>query len=108
MLIEKKCKSIINKQINQLQKEINSCWPYPNKDLKRTKIEFLQGLLKLEINDFTSFSQEVEKLIKTPRFTRVFAKTLADSSRTEDVVRQIETILRTRNRYLIPIPNLTP
>ncbi len=37
----------IHKVINQLDKEIKSCWPYPNKDRKQNKIDALNELLEL-------------------------------------------------------------
>lgn len=40
----------IQKLINSLQKEINSCWPYPNKGLKEFKVQGLKYLLRASMS----------------------------------------------------------
>lgn len=53
----------IYKLINKLQREIDSCWPYPNKDLKQHKIDGLEELINLSFDmHYSEAMEQVRKL----------------------------------------------
>lgn len=52
----------VEKLIKKLEKEIQSCWPYPNKDRKAEKVRGLRALLKKAENlDASTAVEEVER-----------------------------------------------
>ncbi|MFI4918703.1 MAG: hypothetical protein ACHP65_04025 [Legionellales bacterium] len=68
----------IDKMIDNLQGEIDSCWPYPNKDLKKIKINAL-NFLKVEAK-----TQTIEQAIALVKLKFPEATKGAFSSRTAD------------------------
>ncbi|AHE66296.1 hypothetical protein Loa_00727 [Legionella oakridgensis ATCC 33761 = DSM 21215] len=52
----------VNSLIRKLEKEINSCWPYPHKHRKAEKVKGLKALLvKAEMMDASAAVEEVEQ-----------------------------------------------
>lgn len=73
----------INNVINQLTREIQSRWPYPNKDLKQIKVTALQALIRNA--ETMTISKAIEKI--TADYPRVAEGRI--STRTADLLHQL-------------------
>jgi O-acetyl-ADP-ribose deacetylase (regulator of RNase III) len=83
--ISKQHKDDIEKLIDRLTKEVNSSWPYPNKDRKREKIQALDFLLK-KTDKGENAAPTIEALKQ--KFPNALRGKI--SSRTSDLVQSIE------------------
>lgn len=86
----------ITRQIDVLNREINSCWPYPNKDRKQIKVDALQSLLSKceEGQNVTEAINEIKEI-----YPQVMAGRMSQRTATllDDIARDT-----TDNRASIP------
>ncbi|MDR3503335.1 MAG: hypothetical protein P4L79_12230 [Legionella sp.] len=84
----------VNDAISNLFKEIHSCWPYPNKTLKQTKLEALNALIT---NSYTMSVAEAVGQVKNDYPTALAGHTVFGlskagyvSTRTRDLLDRLE------------------
>ena len=74
----------INTLINQLQREIDSCWPYPNKDRKQIKVDALAALIKEA--ETTTLAAAMKKIVND--YPDMLKGTI--STRTADILKDLQ------------------
>lgn len=74
----------VNDAISSLFKEIHSCWPYPNKTLKQTKMDALHALIT------NSYTMSVTKAVEQVKNDYPTALSGHISTRTRDLLEKLE------------------
>ncbi len=75
----------VNQLINRLNKEIRSSWPYPNKELKKMKVEGLKALID------NSYIMDVTQAIATTKQSHPRLTEGQRSTRVADLITQLES-----------------